>query len=315
MKKIIIPFICIAAVLYTTINSNKISDYIADKIGDNQKLIIEKANAYAKDEGFKYVDLNNDLVPYSYNDLLDIIFTVINNGWESFTFYCPSEYSDCINDMEEISNDDLTLTHINNFVHPFNSFTVLNTTIYDSGEITLKVNHLYSDDQIKAINTEVDRIMNLIVKDNVSVSDNIKTIHDYIINTTKYDESEDENGEGKYASSLAYGALFDHYARCNGYTDTMAIFLTKLGVKNYKVATTQEDISYDSTGHVWNAVYLDGKWLHLDLTWDDPVSEEGKDYLYHKYFLVTTEEMKTADAGDVNIEEHNFRKHIYMEFN
>jgi len=216
--------------------------------------------------------------------------------------------------MEKISNDDLTLTHINNFVHPFNSFTVLNTTIYESGEITLKVNHLYTDEQIKAINTEVDRIMNLIIDNNDSTYDKIKTIHDYIINTTKYDETENEEDE-KYASSLAYGTLFDHYARCNGYTDTMAIFLTKLEIKNYKIATTQEDISYESTGHVWNAVYLDEKWLHLDLTWDDPVSEEGKDYLHHKYFLVTTDEMRTSDEGNIEIEEHNFKKNIYMEFN
>jgi len=314
MKKIIIPFICITLILYTTFNADKISSYIANKIGDNQKLIIEDGNEYTKSEGFKYVDISKDFVPYSYNDLLDIIYTTINNGWKTFTFYCPSEYTACINDMEKISNDDLTLTHINNFVHPFNSFTVLNTTIYESGEITLKVNHLYTDEQIKAINTEVDRIMNLIIDNNDSTYDKIKTIHDYIINTTKYDETENEEDE-KYASSLAYGTLFDHYARCNGYTDTMAIFLTKLEIKNYKIATTQEDISYESTGHVWNAVYLDEKWLHLDLTWDDPVSEEGKDYLHHKYFLVTTDEMRTSDEGNIEIEEHNFKKNIYMEFN
>ena len=311
MKRIIIPFICIAAVLYVTLSYNKISTYIANKIGNNQKLILKDTNEYTKKEGFKYVNISEDYIPYSYNDLLDIIFTTINNGWDSFTFYCPTEYTNCISDMEKISNDDLTLTHINNFVHPFNSFTVLNTTIYESGEITIKVNHLYSEQQIKAINTEVDRIMNLIVDNDLPLNDNIKTIHDYIINTTKYDENEDD----KYASSLAYGTLFDHYARCNGYTDTMAIFLTKLGVKNYKIATTQEDISYESTGHVWNAVYIDNKWLHLDLTWDDPVSNDGVDYLYHKYFLVTNEEMNTADSGEINIEEHNYRKDIYMEFN
>lgn len=311
MKKIIIPFICIAIILYTTINLNKISSYIANKISNNQTLIIKEGNEFTKTEGFKYVNLTKDYIPYSYNDLLDIIFTTINNGWESFTFYCPSEYKSCISDMEKISNDDLTLTHINNFVHPFNSFTVLNTTIYESGEITLKVNHLYTKEQIIAIDTEVDRIMKLIVNPNDSDYDKIKTIHDYIINTTKYDETEDD----EYSSSLAYGTLFEHYARCNGYTDTMAIFLTKLGIKNYKVATTQEDISYESTGHVWNAVYLEGKWLHLDLTWDDPVSSDGTDYLYHKYFLVTTDEMFKADEGSVEIEEHNFKKHIYMEFN
>lgn len=312
MKKLIIPLICIALILYTTFNASKISDYIANSIGDNQKLIIKDVNEYAKKEGFAYVNLSEDFIPYSYNDLLDIIYTTINNGWDRFTFYCPSEYTNCISDFEKIIDDELTLTHINNFVHPFNSFIDIKA-LYDTSQITLEIVHLYNDTQIEAINTEVDRLMTLLVNPNSSQYENIKAIHDYIINITKYDQSEEDYSR-VHPSDLAYGTLFDHLAKCNGYTDTMAIFLSKLGLKNYKITTPPEDISYESAGHVWNAVYLDGKWLHIDLTWDDPVSESGEDYLYHKYFLVTTEEMKQSDFGKVTIEEHNFRKDIYREF-
>ena len=94
----------------------------------------------------------------------------------------------------------------------------------------------------------------------------------------------------------------------------MAIILSKLNYENYKVATTSDEISYESNGHIWNAVKIDNTWLHLDLTWDDPVDVNGKDYLYHKYFLVSTEEMAEADSGDVLVEEHNFNKSIYQEF-
>ena len=48
----------------------------------------------------------DSFVPYSYNDLLKIIYTTINYGWDSFTFYCPSEYEKCINDVENISKDE-----------------------------------------------------------------------------------------------------------------------------------------------------------------------------------------------------------------
>lgn len=316
MKKLIVPFICIILIGYTTLNYNKFSSFIANKISDNQKLIINPSNEYAKKEGFKYVDITKDYIPYSYNDLLDILFTVINNGWDTFTFYCPSEYTKCMEDIEKISDDGLTLTHINNYVHPFNSFTDLKTAIhYGSGQITINITHLYSDEQINKINAEVDRLMKILVNKEATDYENIKSIHDYLINNTKYDQSEEADQMAIHPSALASGLLFDHLARCNGYTDTMAIFLTRLGIKNYKIATTSEDISYESTGHVWNAVYFDGKWLHLDLTWDDPVSTSGTDYLYHKYFLVTTEEMAQSDAGDVSIEEHNFRKDIYLEFN
>lgn len=315
MKKAFVTIICVLVVCYITFNTNSISNLIADNISNNHKLLPKDPNEYAKKEGFLFVQLSDDYIPYSYNDLVNIVFTAINNGWESFTFYCPSEYKECINDMEKISKDDIILTHINNYVHPFNSFNLINTTILESGEINLKITHIYSEDQIKAINTEVDRIISLLIKDKTKTYENLKTIHDYIINNTKYDEQKSTDGDSNYASSIAYGTLFEHYATCNGYTDTMAIFMDKLGVKNYKIATTKEDISYESTGHVWNAVYIDGKWLHMDLTWDDPVSNTGKDHLYHKYFLVTNEEMQKADKGEVNIEEHNFRKDIYLEFN
>ena len=59
-----------------------------------------------------------------------------------------------------------------------------------------------------------------------SLYDQIKTMHDYIINHTKYDVDRNENGESKYLSYLAYGPLFEGYATCNGYTDLMAIFLS-----------------------------------------------------------------------------------------
>ena len=95
----------------------------------------------------------------------------------------------------------------------------------------------------------------------------------------------------------------------------MAIFLTKLGFDNYKIATTPDEISYSSTGHVWNAVKTNEGWRHIDLTWDDPVSKNNKDYLFHKYFLVTTKELEETDKGKTTIEEHNFNKLIYLEFN
>ena len=314
MKKFIVVVFCLAIIIFITFNITEISDYLANKLSAKQQLVIEDKNEYAKEAGFLFVNLNEDYIPYSYQDLLNITYSVINNGWDSFTFYCPTEYKNCLDDMQEISKNELVLTHINNYVHPFNNFTVLNTSILTSGEITLNITHVYSDNQIQAINTEVDRLMNLLVKENNTDYENIKAIHDYIINNTKYDEQY-ESGDSPYASSIAYGTLFDHYATCNGYTDTMAIFLTKLGIPNYKIATTKEDISYSATGHVWNAVFTGGKWLHLDLTWDDPISDDGRNILLHKYFLVTTDELNEADSGEVTIEEHNFNKSIYLEFN
>jgi len=314
MKKFIIPLICYTMILLVLINADKISTFLTKTISNNNILTIELGNEYTKKYNFLYVSNSKEYIPYSYNDLIDILYSVINQGWEEFTFYCPSEYEECIKNISELSKNDLILTHINNYVHPYNSFQTLKTSITESGEINVKVDYLYEDKEIKEINNYVDKIINELYKKENDDFENLKKIHDYIINNTKYDITRNDKGESNYKSYNAYGPAIEGYATCNGYADLMAIILSKLNYENYKIATTSEEISYESNGHIWNAVKINDEWLHLDLTWDDPVSADGKDYLYHKYFLVSTEELLKADDGNVKVEEHNFNKSIYQEF-
>ena len=321
MKRFIIPIICYSLILLVLFNIDSISNFLTKTISNNNILTIEEGNKYTKDYDFLYVSNSKDYIPYSYNDLIDILYSVINQGWSEFTFYCPSEYEECIKDITTLSKDDLNLTHINNFVHPYNSFQTLKTSITESGEINVSINYLYTKDEIKDIDNYVTKVINDLYKKEDDDYENLKRIHDYIINNTRYDINRNNNGESEYKSYNAYGPAIEGYATCNGYADLMAIILSELNYENYKVATTSEEISYESNGHIWNAVKINDEWLHLDLTWDDPVDKdwqnsgaEIKDYLYHKYFLVSTEEMLKADYGNVKVEEHNFNKSIYQEF-
>ena len=314
MRKYIIPLICYSIIIIMLVNINDITDFLSKTVSSNQILTIAKSNEYTKDYDFMFVQNSKDYIPHSYNDLINIIYSIINQGWKEFTFYCPSEYKECIKDMSKLSKDELTLTHINNFVHPYNSFDVIETSITESGEIKINVIYLYSNEQITAINEYVDKTIKDLYVNGEDDYENIKRIHDYIINNTKYDRIRNDEGNSEYESFNAYGPAIEGYATCNGYADLMAIILSKLNYENYKVATTKNEISYESNGHIWNAVKIDNNYLHLDLTWDDPVDLNGKDYLYHKYFLVSTEEMNAADKGQVNVEEHNFNKSIYQEF-
>ncbi len=315
MKKALIPVLPIIILSLSLYFINPITDKLASVFENEPKLVIKKYNEFTKNGNYLFVQKTDNFTPYSYQDLLNIFYSVIDNGWNEFTFYCPKEYTKCLADVSKISGDELILTHLNNYSHPFNSFTNVKTSISDSGEITFKVFYLYDQKEINDINTKVNGIINSIIKDNMDDTQKIKTIHDYIIDNAKYDVERNLTGNSNYKSYNAYGPLFQGFATCNGYTDLMAIFLTKMGFDNYKIATTPEEISYSATGHIWNAVNVDGKWLHLDLTWDDPVSNDGKDYLFHTYFLKTTEEIKDADQGDTVIEEHNFNSLYYLEFN
>ncbi len=308
MKKIIVPIISIACIVVVLINIDTISTKIVDMLNHPSMNEIESFNNYYRNANYSFVSDTKNYVPYGKQDLLNIIYSVINSGVDTFTFYCPKEYVNCISDIDKISDDANLLTHLNNFVHPFNSFTKVNTTISDSGEIILKIKYLYEEQEIEKVNSEVKKLIQQLIKDNIKTDyDKIKVIHDYIVNHTKYDV--DNNKKNK--SYNAYGALFNHLATCNGYTDLMAVFLTNLGYDNYKIATTNEETG-KTEGHVWNAVKIGDEWQHLDLTWDDPVSSDGKDYLYHKYFLISTEELIEADSN-ITSEEHNFNRKIYTE--
>ena len=308
MKRIVVPVTCLFTILIVLLSVDKISYGLIVFLNPKSSNTIETKNDYYKDTSYEFVHNTNNFTPYGKQDILDIIYTVINSGTINFTFYCPKEYEDCVNDIKEITKDRTLLTHLNNFVHPFNSFSSIETSIADTGEIILKVNYLYTLEDIEMINKEVDKLLAALITSDITLDyDKIKVIHDYIINNTKYDLDNDT----ALKSYIAYGPLFNNVATCNGYTDLMAIFLSKMGYDNYKVATTL--INDDTTeGHVWNALKIDGEWLHLDLTWDDPVSSDGNDYLYHKYFLIDSEELKTADANITSLD-HVFDEAIYVE--
>lgn len=278
-----------------------ITDFFANLLAGEKKVYIERENEYAKKDSFKYLKLTDDFVPYNYEDLLNIYYTVLNNGTENFTFYCPDEYTDCLDDVIKISDDKILLTHITNFVHPYNNFLNIKVKRFSSGEVTINVNHLYTEVEIDKINKEIDKIMGTIIKGEMDTQEKIKVFHDYIINNTKYDEKY-EKGTGYPDSSKANGLLFNHYSVCGGYADVMAIFLSKINVKNYKIA---------SDTHVWNALYLsdEDKWVHLDLTWDDPVTVNSDvDTLLHKFYLIETKSLE-----EFKTDNHNFDKTIYQE--
>ena len=70
-----------------------------------------------------------------------------------------------------------------------------------------------------------------------------------------------------------------------------------MNVKSYRVSSDE---------HVWNAVYYNNKWLNLDLTWDDPVYDDGKNYLNHDYFLITTTKLLEIEKTQHDINYYHY---------
>ena len=295
MKKTLSLIICILISLLVLFNIDTISDKIALFLENNKKVSIPSPNDYYRNYDFKFVQQSKEYVPYSYQGLLNIIYSTLNNGWDTFTFYCPDEYSDCLKDINKISKDTTLLSNINNYVHPYNNYSKIGIVTKTSGEVTINITKLYSEDDIDKINKGVDDIITKYITNDMSDDDKLLKIHDYIINNTRYDINKSNS-----ASYTALGPLFNGTAVCSGYADLMAIFISKFGLKNYKVA---------SNTHVWNAVLINGEWLNIDLTWDDPITKDSEvDTLQHDFFLVNTNKLLEFDTKD-----HKFDTTVYQE--
>lgn len=260
-------------------------------------------NDYYKDDNFNYVDDYTESGIKNRNDLINSIYYAINSGTDYIERYIDSDYTNYINDINTLTAYNgaefkKVISTLNNFVHPYNSSNNVKISYGGDYKIGITINRAYTQDEINEINNKVDKILSENVNNNMPPKEKIRAIHDYIIDHTEYDKLKYENkNDDTYKSNTAYGVLIEGYGTCNGYADAMEIFLDKMNIINYKISNEE---------HIWNLVYLDGKWYHLDLTWDDPISDININR--DTYFLINTKTLEKINDGT-----HTFDKNIYSE--
>lgn len=260
-------------------------------------------NDYYKDDNFNYVDDYTESGIKNRNDLINSIYYAINSGTDYIERYIDSDYTNYINDINTLTAYNgaefkKVISTLNNFVHPYNSSNNVKISYGGDYKIGISINRAYTQDEINEINNKVDKILSENVNNNMPPKEKIRVIHDYIIDHTEYDKLKYENkNDDTYKSNTAYGVLIEGYGTCNGYADAMEIFLDKMNIINYKISNEE---------HIWNLVYLDGKWYHLDLTWDDPISDININR--DTYFLISTKTLEKINDGT-----HTFDKYIYSE--
>lgn len=293
MKELLKILFMVAIVVVCFIYREAISNFILDNFiyRDSNKVITY--NEYYLENNYGYVQNTDTTDVESYQEVLNIFYTVINSGDTNFSFNC--KYDSCIDDVKTIMNDENIVGTINNFVHPYNSYSSINIDVSNSGKVTIKTKKMYSEKEIEDINEYVDSFISTNINDGMTNYEKIKKFHDYIIDNTVYDK---DNIKESYT---AYDLITTGKSICGGYSDIMSIYLNKLGIKNYRIT---------SENHVWNLVYLDDVWYHLDLTWDDPVASDGNQYLLHNFFLISTQQLHNLDKV-----EHTFDTNIYKEAN
>lgn len=281
-----------------------IVNFVMHKVDQNTTIDLPHENNYYNNIDFQFVQKTDDFHIKNYQNLLNAIYTILNNGANDFTFYCDESYSECMNDFTKLTTDQVLLSTINNLISPYNSYEKIYFKSTTYGKVTMSLDKLYSDEEIKLSEERINNFMANNINDEMDVVDKIKAFHDFLINNSVYDKERAkliENGveTGTSRSHKSVGPLVDGISLCSGYSDAMKIFLDKIGVTNYKIS---------NENHIWNLVYINDQWLHLDLTWDDPVTNTGENVLLYKFFLIDTNTLHTLDSVG-----HNYNSAYYPE--
>lgn len=116
-------------------------------------------------------------------------------------------------------------------------------------------------------------------------------LKDYISVNYEYDYS--------YTIYNAYDMINDKKGVCMAYTRLYDALLEKVGIDSRAVQS-------DTLNHIWNQIYIDGNWYHVDTTWCDPsVDRYGNSK--SNYFLFSDEafdRIHNNGATDVKIIYH-----------
>ena len=148
---------------------------------------------------------------------------------------------------------------LNSTIYPGAGYFTVEIIYRDSSRVMAyaagKTSALSAADQ--ALYQEALRVRDAVADPSMSQYEQVKAFHDYLCRTVTYRDQ----GE---SSHTAYGALVNHAAVCQGYTQAMDLlcFLSGIDCAYIFGSAGGED-------HSWVRVKVDGQWYNVDATWDD----------------------------------------------
>lgn len=147
-----------------------------------------------------------------------------------------------------------------------------------------------------ALNKARELVATLIAKDMSEYAKEM-ILHDYIIYNTRYDYENYRKGTIPSESFEEYGSLVLGVAVCEGYSEAMKLLCDLSSIECLFISGKSKSGS-DWIDHAWNIVKVDGKYYHVDVTNDDPVSQDGKDVLAYYYFNLPDSEMALGNTWE-----------------
>ena len=142
-----------------------------------------------------------------------------------------------------------------------------------------KPTYLIEKSELESKKAELDSAVNSIIAGIPSVMGELEReimIHDALADRVTYEV-------GAPNAHNAYGALVEGRAVCEGYAEALQVLLFRAGIQSFlAIGSSYNPSTEASEGHEWNYVRIDGKYYHVDLTWDDQ-----NEKVYHAYLNVS----------------------------
>lgn len=126
------------------------------------------------------------------------------------------------------------------------------------------------------------------VNDSMTDLEKVIALHDYLALYSKYDNRFYTGGMPQVSYS-SYGVLTLGLGVCQSYSLALIDLLAREGIDSCFVKSV-------SMNHGWVMVEVDGKWYHVDTTWDDPLNV--MDYVTHDYLLCSGKAISNKDHYD-----------------
>ena len=235
----------------------------------------------------------------TFNDLLEWVLAVMYDCTEEF--YTNVQFNDGTIDeymLFDVTSFNVPLNYAKKIImllnYEYGDILASNYYLYDTIEVDgyyydiMGFKYIYDDlsvvkEKRAQIKDKADIIINKINSDNgLTDLEKVLLVHDYIGKNAYY-QPDKKLIEDFYYHTLD-SALLEGVTVCQGYTLAMTYILNRLGIECISCRC-------DEVNHVWNCVKIDGKWYHIDLTWNDGryvVGADSYDFIEYDNFVTSS---------------------------
>mgnify|MGYP001622898853 FL=1 len=236
-----------------------VDNYFYDQLEEPSKIIYRalEANKENMKSGTYQINLGN-----TFTDILSSA-----NGESLLGDYYQSAVETFIYDNPDVFYLDVNKMYLN-----IETTTKRNDVSYNvfinSGNQANYLDEAYnSEAQINQAIAQLESVRNqIIAQAQGSAYNQIKYVHDYIVDNTSYDST--ISNPDIYN---IYGTLIRKSSVCEGYAKSFKYLMDALDIPCVIVIGEATNSSGESESHAWNYVMLNNIWYAIDTTWDDPV--------------------------------------------